>query len=234
MLKRTFTLIALTLLVGCASKPVDTGPKPVIRSVALVPATLPQSYSLQSTTAVQFLIPLAALAAASDSKAKAKVFTEKLSAPDFQIDRDLTEAVAGALKAKGYEVTVLQNLQRLPGSPDYFDYSKLTHGSDATAHVYFSDVGLESPRGRTEFFQRLNISGMVYVPVNKSYPYETTIHYGIDARDGKDWAIAADAQHVYPNFEFVVNNLGTVRANFKTGIQLVAARIAEQIHAAIK
>jgi hypothetical protein len=234
MFKRNFILLAAAFLVGCASKSVDTGPKPVIRTVALIPATLPQSYSIQSPTAIQFLIPIAAAAAAMDGRAKGKVFAEKLKSPDFQIDQDLTDAVAASLKAKGYEVTILQNLQRTAGSPDYFEYAKLPESADAIVHVYFSDVGLESPRGKTEFFQRLNVTGAIYVPKNKSYPYESAIYYGIDAKEGKDWAIAADPKHVYPSFEYVISNLDTVRANFKVGLALVADRLADQIHAAMK
>jgi hypothetical protein len=234
MLKLFPTLLVTISLFGCASKPVNTGPKPVIRSVALIPATLPQQYSIQSTTAIQFLIPIAAAAAAVDSRAKTKAFADKLRSPDFQIDQELTDTVVASLKAKGYDVTVLQNLQRSVDSPDYFDYSKLSNSADAMVHVYFSDVGLESPRGKTEFFQRVNATGMVYVPQNKTYLYEASVYYGIDAKEGKDWAIMADPKHVYPSFEFVLNNLDTARANFKIGVKLVAERLADQIHAAIK
>jgi hypothetical protein len=234
MLKLALSLLVITSFLGCVSKPVSTGPKPVIRTVALIPATLPQQYSIQSTTAIQFLIPIAAAAAAIDSKAKAKTFADKLRSPDFQIDQELTGAVVESLKAKGYEVTLLQNIQRSADSPDYFDYPKLSHSADATVHVYFSDVGLESPRGKTEFFQRVNVTGMVYVPQNKTYPYESSIFYGIDAKEGKEWAILADPKHVYPSFDFVLSNLDTVRANFKVGVKLVAERLADQIHGAIR
>jgi hypothetical protein len=233
-LKHLLLLLATVFLFGCASKQVPTGPKPVVRSIALVPATLPQAYSLQNLSAVQFLVPIASLGYAMNSKAKAALLTQKIAADSFRIDQDLTDAVMNALRSKGYEVNMVSDLKRVVGSPDYIEYEKLPHVGDALVHVYFADVGIESPRSSTNYFQRVNVNTMVYVQQNKSYPYESAIYYGVDAKPGKEWAIEADPTLVYPDFDFVINNLETVRTNFKTGVKLAAERIADNIHAALK
>ncbi len=233
MLKTLFLAASAALLIGCASKPVDTGPKPVVRTISVVSATLPQYYSLQNLSAVQFLIPIASLGYSMNSRDKAKLLTDKLPAPSFRPDEDLTTAVADALRSKGYEVTILKDVKRTPDRPDSINLETLPHETDALVHVYFSDVGVESPRTTTNYLPRVNVNSLVYVRQNQSYPFDSVVYYGVDAREGKDWAMAADPKHAYPDFDFMVNNLDVVRSQFSQSAKQIGQRLAERIHAAL-
>lgn len=225
---------AAALLAGCASRPAAPVEKAVIRSVALVPATLPQQYSLENKTAAQFIAPIIGIGYRLNSRQKARLLTEKLPAPDFRIDRDLTTAVAEGLRARGYQVTVLDDIPRLEGDPDWFRYEEVAHSADVLLHVYFSDVGVESPRTSMQYLPRLNVSVMSYVPKNASWPYETTLYYGIDASAGTDHSIVADPRHAFPDFDHMMGNLDAVRAGFRQPIAAIGQRIAEQAHAAFR
>lgn len=234
MLKTLLLTAFAALIVGCASKPVYTGPKPIVRTIAIIPATLPQYYSLQNLSAIQFLVPIANIGYAMNSKEKAKLLTERIPAISFRIDEDLTAAVAESLRSKGYEVTVLSDVKRRPNDPDSIEYESFPHSTDALLHVYFSDVGVVSPRTTTDYLPRVNVSAMTFVKQNRSYPYETTIYYGVDSKEGTDYSIAADPKHSYPDFESIINNLDLVRSNIRTSVGRIAQRIAEQAHAALK
>ena len=222
------------LLIGCSSQPIDSGPKPVVRTISILPASLPQYYSLQNLTAVEFLVPIVGLGYMLNAKEKAKLLTDRLPTPTFRIDEDLTSAVAESLRSKGYVVTVLADIERVPGDPDWFDYERVPHSTDALMHVYFSDVGVVSPRTTPNYLPRVNVSVIAYVPQNKSYPYETTLYYGIDAKAGTDYSVMADPKHSYPDFDFIVNNLDLVRSNIRASLNDIGQRIAEQAHAAFK
>ena len=234
-MRRLLLLAALAATVaGCATKSGPIGPKPVVKSIEIIPATLPTYYSLQNLSAVQFLVPIAALGYSMNSKEKAKQLTERLPAATFRIDDQLTNTVAELLRQKGYAVSVLSDAKRRPDSPDWFDYEQVPHSADALIHVYFSDVGVESPRSTTDYIPRMNVSVMSYTKQNKGYPYETTIYYGVDAKAGTEYSVVADPKHLYPDFDFMLNNLETVRENFKGSVKLVAERIAAQLHAALQ
>ena len=189
----TVLLATTALLVGCASKPADTGPKPVVRSIAIVPATLPTYYSLQNLSTVQFFVPIASIGYAMNSKEKAKLLTARLPSQSFRIDEDLTSTLADSLRKMGYEVTVLTDIKRLLDDPDSQELNKLKHTSDAVVHIYFSDVGVLSPRSTTDYLPRMNVSVITYTVANKAYPYESTIYYGADATSDKSYSIEAAA-----------------------------------------
>jgi hypothetical protein len=228
MLKSLALLLATALLLGCANKP--TGPKPVVRSIAILPATLPTNYSLQNLSSVQLVVPIAGIGYAISSKEKAKVLTQRMAEPSFRIDEDLTNAVADTLRKKGYEVTILTDVKRRPNDPDSLEVSEVKHTSDALVHVYFTAVGVVSPRNTTEYFPRMNAFVLCYTPANKSYPYETSVYYGFDADDDKSYSIAADASEKYGDFDVVLNSLEKVRTNFRASARKVGERLAEQVH----
>jgi hypothetical protein len=231
--------LAAAVLVGCSTPP-PTGPKPVVRTIDLVPATLPQYYSLQNQSTVTLFIPIASIGYSMNAKAKAKLFTEKLPDTGFRPDEELTNTVATALRAKGYEVNVLQDIKRLPDSADYIDLAKFAHKADALVHVYFSDVGIGSPRNTTDYFPRVSVTTTVYLQGNKSWPYESGIYYGMDARDAKDAQddkssyVTSDPNYKYSDFDDVMANLDMVRKHLKAGAVAAGLRIAEQVHAAVK
>jgi hypothetical protein len=233
LIKVLLLALAAAVLAGCAA-PAPKGPKPVVRTIDLIPATLPQYYTLQNESAVTFFVPIAGIAYGMNAKAQAKLLTEKLPAAGFSPDENLTNAVAAALREKGYEVNVLKNVQRLPGSPDSIDYAKLAHKADALAHVYFSDVGLHSPRNNTDYLSRVIVYSQVYVQSDKSWPHGASYAYGSGAQDYKEYGVAGDPSHKFSDFDDVMANLEKLRNHVNVGAKAIGQLVAERIHLDIK
>lgn len=234
---RVVTAVLLaSMLAGCASVSTPDAQKPRISSIAIVPATPPQSYSLKNVTAVQFMFPIVGVGYALDSMNKTDLLTARLQKGDTSLADVLTNSVAQALREAGYRVVVMDGIKRVPGDPDDIDYDKLGYREDALLHLYFSDVGLYSSRTSISYVPRVNAKAVVYA---KNYPgqlYDTTIYYGADASDrGADtWAIAADPRFSYPDFDDVLKNLGSVQEAFNTGASKIGKRLAAQLVAALR
>jgi hypothetical protein len=64
--------------------------------------------------------------------------------------------------------------------------------------------------------------------------YSESIYFGVDAKEGKKWAIMADARFGYPSFDVVLTNLESVQGAFSTGVREIAKRMSEQIHEAVR
>lgn len=233
MLRTIVALAAVAVLTSCASKPLVAVSKPTIKSIAIIPPSSPTSYVLENRSMLPAIVPVTHLAFMLDSREKAKRLTEKIGSPQFSLGTAFTNAIAEGLRGHGYTVQVLENLPRTPGDPDSVDYQTLQHTSDAALHVYFSSVGLVSPASSANYRPRVNMSGIVFVKGSPNYLYEEDVLYGVDAREGKKWAIVADEKLAFPDFEYVLDNLELVRGAFLTGAKAVAQRMADQIHAAV-
>lgn len=234
MLKLTLSIAAVLLTAACANQPKTVSAKPVVRTIAIIPATDPAIYSLENQSAVQFLIPLAATVNYLDSKSKAKTFNEKLLAQPSALGTKLTDDVAAALRGYGYQVQILDAVARPIGDIDNVDYDKVTAGADAILHLRFTEVGLFSPRSSNSYLPRVNAQGTLFVKGRNDYLYDQEIYYGVDARSGNTWAIAADQKFAYSSFDSVLVGLDGVREAFSTGSAAVSKRMSEQVHDSIK
>lgn len=233
-MRRVLLGLVLLSLFGCASQPTTIEPAPAIRRIALIPATTPLAFTLENVSAIQFLFPIAATGYHLDSREKAKIFNERLRVQPSRLAAELTDTVAAALRRYGYEVELLQGVSRPPDDPDDVDYDAVATSADAVLHLRFDEVGLFSPRSSTSYLPRVNASGTLFVKGREDYLFEQDVRYGVDARAGKPWAIAAPESVAYPDFESVIGNLGAVLGAFDAGAAEVGKRLSEQVHASIR
>lgn len=234
MIRPCLYLVFAVILSACAGKATVAPLKPTIKTLAIVPATPPLSFSLINQSAVEIAIPISTIGYAMDRRAKTKIFTEKMLARRTTIAEELTDAVAQSLRKQGYEVVVLDKVRRHPNDPDNIDYETLSYSADAVLHLYFTQIGLFSGRTSSRYVPRVDAQGVVYVRHYPDYLYDEEICYGADATRTGSWAIAADPKFAYPSFEFVLDNLDAVRDAFGTAVLAIGDRMADQIHAAIK
>lgn len=234
MLKLTLSIAVVLLATACANQPKPVLAKPVVRTIAIIPATNPATYSFENQSAVQFLIPLAATVNYLDSKSKAKTFNEKLLAEPSVLGANFTDEVASALRGHGYQVQILEAVTRPTGDLDNVDYNKVVAGADAVLHLRFTEVGLFSPRSSNNYLPRVNAQGTLFVKGRDDYLYDQEIYYGVDARSGNTWAIAADHKFAYSSFDSVLVGLDGVRQAFSTGSAAISKRMSEQVHDSIK
>jgi hypothetical protein len=192
MERRMLVVAALLLAAACANQPKTVLPRPLIRTIAIIPATNPATFSLANVSAVQFVIPLAATVNYFDSKSKAAIFNEKLSAQPSSLAERFTADAAKALRAHGYQVEVLEGVVRPPDDPDNVDYDKLVTTADAVLQIRLTEVGLYSPLSSNRYLPRVNTQANLFVKGRSDYLYDQEILYGVDARSGNAWAIEAD------------------------------------------
>lgn len=240
-MRQLVTLLTMSVVMAsCATKPQVVVPKPTIKSIVLVPATTPLTYTVDNrNAAIGLLLPGIAgiapgIAYAVENRSKSKVLTERLHALEFSPGANFTNAMAEALRKSGYSVQILENVTRTPRDPDNIDYEKLTYAADAVLHLYFSEIGIYSPPATVDYLPRLNASGVIFVKGHPDYLYGETIYYGVDSREGKSWGVSADPKFAYRDFETVLSGIESLKEAFSIGVKEVTQRMAEQIHAALK
>lgn len=234
MFRSLLVASALFALVGCSTQPKPAMPKPVIKSIAIIPATDPSRYILENVSAVQFVIPLAATFNYLDSKEKAKTFNDKLRSERSTLASTFTEEMARALRAYGFEVQILSDVARSSDEPDAIDYDKISSPADAILHLRFTEVGLFSPRSSSNYIPRVNAYGTLVVKGREDYIYDQEIYYGVDSRKGKTWSIESDEKFTYPTFDAVMSRLDEIRNAFDTGAREISKRMSTQVRDSIK
>ena len=226
--------LLMTALLGCSSVPESVGPKPEVKTIALVPPALPLDYQFYNLRAVQAAlfgvasIPLGLLD--ESNKDRVKRFALSMPAPDFRIDVELTESIVRSLRSMGYEVTILSNLKRDPTDPENVDIEKVPHTADAVVHAYFRDTGVQSPRMKTDFYPRVSVNLVSFVPKGKAPAKYSTLYYGLDAVPGRGDSIPAEVKYVYPNYEFIMSNIPMLRTNFTVAANQLGGLVAQHLH----
>ena len=231
--RRLATAAVLASLVACAAKPKYAG-KPVVTKIALIPATDPLTLTLQNQNGVvQTLFPIAALGFHLDSKAKAKLFNERMASRPLALAPSVTTIVVEALRGAGYAVEVLDGLVRPADDPDDIDYEKIRTDAEAIVQVRVNEVGMFSSKLSPDYLPRVNVDGKLYIRSRADSIYDETLYYGVDAKEGKAWAIVSDKRYVYPSFEDVMSRIEELRAVFADATIALAHLLARQLQDAL-
>jgi len=234
VLRILLTASVVMALVACASRPAVPIEMPKIKSIAVIAATNPIKYSLDNRSALVFVLPIAGTANYFDSKEKAKKFNEKLMPVQESLAGDFTDVFVQSLRQQGFEVQLLTDVVRRTDDPDDVDYAKLATTADAVLHVRFEELGLLSPRSSIDYLPRVNARGTLFTRDRKHYVYDGVIYYGVDAREGKDWALMPDPKFACPSFEAVIERIEDVRSMFHVTSIEVARKMSAQLSASLK
>lgn len=234
MLRVVASLLSLVLLAACATHSKSVVSRPVIKRIAIIPATDPTWYSFENVSALVYAVPISFYANKLDSRHKAKLFNDKLNSRPPTLAADFTDDVARSLREYGFTVEILQGLPRPAGDLDNVDYDKVTANADAILHLWISEVGLYSPRTSVNYIPRVNASAKLFVKGQDENVYEDEIYYGVDAKKGKAWAIVPDPKFTFPSFDAVMSNLDDVRNAFESGALEISKRMSEQIYNSAK
>lgn len=227
--RRLAAVAVLASLAACAAKPKYAG-KPVVTKIALIPASEPLTLTLQNQNGVvQTLIPIAALGFHLDSKAKAKLFNERMASQRLALAPKVTTIVVAALRSAGYAVEVLDDLVRSADDPDDIDYGKIKTDAEAIVQVRVNEVGMFSSKLSPDYLPRVTVDGKLYIRNRDDSIYDETLYYGVDAKEGKTWAIVSDRRYVYPNFEDVMSKIAELRTVFEEATVALAHLLAKQM-----
>src|ERR1700676_3876936 len=108
---RLLTALSLAaFLTACATHHEAILSKPIIQSIAIIPASNPTWYTLENVAAP--ISGVLFLATKLDSKGKAKSFNHTLQSRPSTLGTDFTNEVAAALRADGFVVEILESVKR--------------------------------------------------------------------------------------------------------------------------
>jgi hypothetical protein len=226
------TSMSLVLLTACATHPKPIASRPVIKRIAVIPASDPRWYSFENATP-PVGYPFQFWVNKIDSHSKAKLFNDKVNAQPTTLGADFTAEVVAALRNYGFTVQILDGIKRPPDDPDNIDYDKVSTDADAILHLWISEAGLYSSHMSRDYIPRVNASGKLFVKGREDDVYDEEIDYGVDAKKGKDWAILPDAKFAYRSFDAVMSNIDDVRSAFATGALEISKRMSDQINNAV-
>lgn len=237
MKKLFISIVLLLLTTACSTQPKSTAPKPVIKSIAIIPATNPLHYSIKNFSAARLAVPLIGTANYLDGRSKANTFTARLGTQATSLGTDFTEEIASSLRSYGYEVSIL-NIVRQADDPDNVDHESIQADADAILHLKFDDVGLYSSETSLVYLPRVAAVGTLFI-IKKGEEielYDHEVDYGANTGLGVagDQPIPPDGKYAYPTFEAALQNIDGVRKAFDTGAQEIGKRMAFEIHEAIK
>lgn len=226
---------AVFLLASCASGPKAVVSKPVVRTIAVIPATTPMHYTVDGRSIFdKVAFPLGALRQDSERGEKEQQFAKRMPAPGFTPGEQFTAVVTQGLRELGYRVEVLDNLPRDPEDPDDVDVAKLLPRADAVLHLYFREIGVHSRPVRRNYVPRLVAAGRMKAGNYPKDLYYNIMYYGYDADPGDPWtSFVADAKYRYPEFDDVLKNLDQLRGAYTGAVQAMGGRMATQIHGEI-
>ncbi len=221
-------LLIFSLITACASHSKIIAPQPVIRRIAIIPASNPAWYSFQNAAPVGGY-PFQYWVNKFDSKSKAKIFNDKLISQPLSLGSDFTEQIARALRHDGFTVEVLEGIARPADEPDKIDYERLSTDADAILHLWISEVGMYSAGYSLVYIPRVNVSGNLWIRGQEDSLYNDEIDYGVDAKKGKEWAILPDPKFAYRTFDDVMRNIDEVRSSFSIGILEISKVMSERL-----
>jgi hypothetical protein len=226
-------IFSVALLGACASHKVQPPPKPMVKRIAIIPATNPQAYTLYNA-APPVGYPFQFWVNKADSANKEQVLNQRLQRQPLDLAKDFTDEVAEGLRSHGLQVVILQDLQRKAGEPDTVDYDKIKADTDVILHIWIQEVGLYSSHTSANYIPRFNATGTLWVQGQDDSLYSQDVYYGVDAKKGKSWAIAPDPKFAYRYFDDVLDRLDEVRSSFEIGAHEVGKKMAGQIYDAVK
>jgi hypothetical protein len=227
-------LLMVSLMTACASHSKISAAQPVIRRIAIIPASNPAWYSLDNAAPPFGGYPFQYWVNKFDSKGKARLFNEKLNSPPMSLGSDFTEEVAAALRGDGFTVEILQGIARRADAPDNVDYEKIHTDADAILHLSISEVGVYSSGYSLYYIPRVNASGNLWVNGQEDSLYDDEIYYGVDAKKGKEWAILPDPKFAYRTFDDIMSNLDDIRSALATGTLEISKVMSERLSKAAR
>jgi hypothetical protein len=229
------SVIAVMVLCACSHNPVTPKSYPPIVKIAIVPVLEPAGYSLRNMNLAVALLGIPAqIGLESLQNEKANRFSVAMIRQHPKPGAKLLTRLADDLTRSGYQVEIIEKIERGTDDPDDIDYATIKTGADAILHVRFTASGVYSGAFNGTYVPRLNVRGVLYAPNRDDTVYEEDLYYGVDAREGKPWAIVADAKYSYPDFDTLIAGIPDIVSGFESGSQAIADRMVEHIKNTVK
>ena len=228
------SLVATSLLAGCATSTQEDGPKPVIKSIAIVAASNPQKVILENTNVLSGFSLWSAAAHRNDTQMKENTLNSSINISEAKLGDVLTEKVASNLRAAGFQVEIVSNVERPKDYPDNIDVRTISVATDAVMQLTITYVGIYSGATSTAFNPQIAGYALLYPKGSKRALFDREVQFGTAMSDGKPTEIKADPKFAYKGINAVYGNTVELKGLYLTGTDLVARRLTEQLIASLR
>lgn len=224
-------IVAMTfLLASCAHKPVppydDTHP----RSVAIIPVMPSETITLDRHSLIAPFFGVVGMAIErGDRMAKQQAFEVLFEPSRTDVADELTRALLAAAKRRGFEATVLSDIERTPDAPEDFEYPQIKTAADCIVHVRVKDMGVFNKTLDSDYMTQLDLAVVLAVHRSGEELLNENFHYGVNASRKEFWAVESDARYRFADFDAVLSDSKLVRESWRVGARLLAERIVEQL-----
>jgi len=216
------SLLAFSLLVGCARSPVvPVQQAPVTRVVVIPVAPIDKLHTENKG------IPFGVLWQSIADRIKSSDFNERMEAARKDMGPSLTMALVRQLTAQGYEAQAAEGTPGQPTRPD-IDESKLP-STDAVLRIYLNEVGMYSARFSKDYVPRVNLSAYLVRGQTEDSLYSETLYYGADAKGEASWSVPANPDHHWSSFNELFEHPQEVAQSYDYAVNALAKKIAQNI-----
>jgi hypothetical protein len=229
-----YSVVVTYLLAGCATSTQEAGPKPVIKSIAIVAASNPQKVILENTNVLSGFSLWSAAAHRKDTENKESTLNSFITISNAKLGDLLTERVASSLREAGFQVEVLSNVSRPQDYPDNIDVRTISVTADAVMQLSVTYVGIYSGATSTTFNPQIAGYALMYPKGVKRALFNREVQFGTAMSEGKSAEIKADPKFAYKDLNAVYSDTAQLRAFYLSGADLVAKRLTEQLIATLR
>ena len=223
------TVTSAFLLTSCATGPQDAGPKPVIKSIAIVPASNPQKITFENTNVLSGFAVWTAVAHRNDTQMKENTINSATNIGESKLGDILTEKVVSNLRAAGFQVEVLQSVERPKDYPDNVDILAVPTTADAVMQLAVTYVGIHSGAMATAFNPQIAGYALLYPKGSKRPLFDGEVQFGTALSEGKPNEIKAEPKFAYKDISTIYSNASELKGFYASGTDLVATRLSEQL-----
>jgi hypothetical protein len=215
--------------VACADQAANK-PEASVGAITVARIDAPEKFEIENRGGPLDLLALPGYLASKNIKANRRAdIKEQLAESKFNVEQELAQALAEALKGDGIEVSGGESLRYLKDDPSAIDYKGSTEAKDRILVVQIPNLGLYSGRFSKRFAPRLNISFELIDKKTESDLFSKWFYYGADAKKDSDDQVTAQPQYAFSSYGEAVERKADLIAAFREGIAKISRLAASQI-----
>jgi hypothetical protein len=223
-------LLSAVLLTGCAGvhkQAFNKEDSQGIKTIGIIEPAQPEKYAVHNIGhAGMYFGLIGGLIAAADMNSKTDQFTELMKARGFNITEEFQKVLVEELKKAGYSIKLIK--VRRENVAFLESYEAL----DTEADVYLDSIvsaGYLCASGGSDYIPAVRSGVRMVKRGSGEILYQDVIAYGYEARRSEAVCIAAPQEYYFKNFEALSSSPDRALEGLRTGIPLLAKRIAQDL-----
>jgi len=223
-----FLLVAFVS--GCATVHKQTFNKeasPNIKTIGLIEPATADEYAVQNLGhAGMYFGLIGGLIASADMSSKTNQFTDLMKARGFNLKEEFQKNLVAELQGVGYSVKIIRAQKEKQAFLETYD------ALDQEVDAYLDSIvsaGYLCASGGTDYIPAVRSGVRLVKRGPGEILYQDVIAYGYEARSSQAVCISASQKFYFRNFEALSSAPDKALEGLRTGIPLLAKRIAQDL-----